>query len=323
MSSTKTSAPAMARPALPAGVGTVQSRRNLVVGVIYGLATALVWAGWAVATRFAMTTTLEPHDVTLLRYGVSGLFLWPLLFRTGLGLQQIGVVRMVVMVVGAGAPFMLVASNGINFAPASHVATLMQGAMPLFVAIMAVVLFGQRFDRPQTIGFAAVVLGIACIGGHALLFNRAEGEWRGDLLFLLGGNLFAAYTLAQRRSGISSWHAVALVSVISTIGFAPFYFLFYDSNLLTAPWQEVLFQAFAQGIGIAMLGLWFYGEAVRRLGAPHGAIFGSLVPGLASLMAAPLLGEIPGPSTIVGIVLVSLGVVLVSGIASLRNKPSS
>jgi drug/metabolite transporter (DMT)-like permease len=305
-----------ARPAEPA---VPNGARNTTIGVIFGVATAVVWAGWAVATRFAMKSTLAPHDVTFLRYSVSCLVLLPVLFRNGFALKQIGIVRLIVMVVGAGAPFMLLTSTGMRYAPASHVATLMIGAMPLFVALMAAVLFKQRFNRMQLIGFATVLAGVACIGGYAIVFDHAAGsEWRGDALFVLCGILFAGYTHAQRRSGISALHAASLVSTCSFVVFSPFYFFVFHPNLASAPLQEVVFQAFAQGIGIAVLGLLLFGEAVRRLGAARGAVSGSLVPGLASLFAAPLLGEFPRTSTVVGVVLVSVGVVLVTGVLSRR-----
>src|SRR5688500_13630992 len=113
--------------------------RTVTIGILFGLATALGWAGWAVATRFAMTTTLAPHDVTFLRYAVSCLFLLPVVVRNGFAVRRIGAVRLVVMVVGAGAPFMLLGSTGLRFAPASHIATLMIGAMPLFVSLISAV----------------------------------------------------------------------------------------------------------------------------------------------------------------------------------------
>jgi drug/metabolite transporter (DMT)-like permease len=314
---------AVAPAAKPAELAGGQGVRNTTIGVLFGLATAVVWAGWAVATRFAMKTTLAPHDVTFLRYSVSCIVLLPVLFRNGFALKQIGVARLVVMVVGAGAPFMLLTSTGMRFAPASHVATLMIGAMPLFVALMAAVLFRQRFNRMQIIGFATVLAGVACIGGYAIVFDRnAGGEWRGDALFVLCGILFAGYTHAQRRSGITALHAASLVSTCSFIAFSPLYFFVFHSNLAAAPWQEVAFQTFAQGIGIAVLGLLLYGEAVRRLGAARGAVCGSLVPGLASLFAAPLLGEFPRTSTVIGVALVSVGVVLVTGVLSQRSAAS-
>lgn len=281
------------------------------IGVLCGLAVALIWASWSVATRFAVTTSLGPHDVTFLRFGVSALLLWPILLRKGLGIQQIGMVRLLVMVLGAGVPFMWLCSIGMQFAPASHVATLMIGTMPIWVAVLSGLFFGERFTRQQLGGMGIVLVGVLCIGGYALLANRTAGEWRGDLLFLLAGLLFASFTVAQRRSGVSPWHATALVNCLSALLFAPIYFLCLSPKIFTAPPVAVAFQVVAQGIGVAILGMFFFTEAVRRLGAPRAAIFGALAPALAVLIGMVALKEIPAWLTIVGIALVMCGVALV------------
>ncbi|SFP99179.1 EamA-like transporter family protein [Variovorax sp. PDC80] len=291
--------------------GAPAARRSLVIGVFCGLAVALIWSSWSVATRFAVTTSLGPHDVTFLRFGVSALFLWPVLARKGLGVAQIGMVRLSIMVLGAGVPFMLLGSVGMQFAPASHVATLMIGTMPIWVAVLSGLLFGERFTRRQLGGMAVVVAGVLCIGGYALLADRAAGEWRGDLLFLLAGLCFASFTVAQRRSGISPWHATALVNVCSAVLFTPIYFFGFTPKLFTAPLSAVGFQVVAQGILVAILGMYFYTEAVRRLGAPRAAIFGALAPALAVLIGALFLGEVPAWLTLAGIGLVMSGVALV------------
>src|SRR5215475_5143323 len=84
-----------------------EKRRNLIFGVASGLLVVLCWAGWVVATRFAVTTSLRPFDVAFLRYFVASAILTPVLLRQGLGLRQIGVRRTLVLVCGAGLPFLL------------------------------------------------------------------------------------------------------------------------------------------------------------------------------------------------------------------------
>ena len=284
------------------------ARFSAASGVLCGVAVALIWSGWSVATRYAVTTSLGPYDVTFLRFGVSGLLLWPILLRKGLGIKQIGIARLLVMVLGAGVPFMLLGSVGMQFAPASHVATLMIGMMPIWVAVLSGVLFHERFTGKQLGGMGVVIAGVFCIGGYSLIANRAAGEWRGDLLFLLAGLLFASFTVAQRRSGISPWHATALVNCFSALLFAPIYFLYLKPNIYSAPTAALAFQVVAQGVAVAILGMLFYTEAVRRLGGPRAAIFGALAPALAALIGIVVLGEVPGWLTSAGIVLVMLGV---------------
>lgn len=297
--------------ATPAATARAPTAPTSLLGVLCGVAVALIWSSWSVATRFAVTTSLGPHDVTFLRFGVSGLLLWPILVRKGLGIAQIGKLRILVMVLGAGVPFMLLASSGLRFAPASHIATLMIGTMPIWVALLSALVFGERFTPRQVGGMVAVASGVLCIGGYALIANRSAGEWRGDLLFLLAGLCFASFTLAQRRSGVSAWHATALVNVGSAVLFAPIYFLWLKPNIFTAPLTAVTFQIVAQGIAVAILGMYFYTQAVRRLGAARAAIFGALAPGLAVLIGIVVLSEIPARLTVVGIALVMVGVAFV------------
>jgi drug/metabolite transporter (DMT)-like permease len=297
--------------AIPIPIVKQPQRRLAGVGVMCGVAVALVWSSWSVATRFAVTTSLGPYDVTFLRFGVSALLLWPILLRKGLGIRQIGILRLLVMVLGAGVPFMLLASIGMQFAPASHVATLMVGTMPIWVVLLSGTLFGEKFTGQQWCGMGTVFAGVLCIGGFALIANRTAGEWRGDLLFLLAGLFFASFTIAQRRSGVSPWHATALVNCFSALLFAPIYFIWLKPNIFTAPTNTVVFQVIAQGIVVAILGMFFYTEAVRRLGAPRAAIFGALAPALAVLIGVVVLKEVPSALTLGGVALVMCGVAFV------------
>lgn len=285
---------------------------DLAIGVLCGLAVALIWAGWAVATRAAVTTSLSAADICFLRFAVSSLFLWPILLRKGTGVKAFGALPIVIMLAGAGAPFVVLSSVGLQFAPAAHVATLMICTMPIIVIVLARLLFRERLSSIQMIGIAIVVAGISCIGGYAVITNRESGEWRGDLLFLACAFLYATFTLAQRRSGIGSWHATALVNVGSCVIFTPIYIFFLSPNLLVAPMADVVFQAITQGFFVAILGLFFFCEAVRRLGAPRAAIFGALVPAFSAYLGTVFLNEPPlSTVTIGGMILVSCGVVLV------------
>src|SRR5262245_40504731 len=169
--------------------------RNFAIGTAAALAAALIWGSWIVVTRLGVTTTLAPTDVAILRFGIPAVVLLPVLRREGFALHRIGVVRTALMVAGSGLPFFLVSSAGMQFAPASHAGALLPGAMPLFVALLAALLDGERFSRMRLVGFALVVAGVASIGGYHLVLGDS-GAWRGDLLFLGGAFLWAVYTLA-------------------------------------------------------------------------------------------------------------------------------
>lgn len=281
------------------------------LGVACGLAVAIVWGSWSVVTRYALITDLSPYDLTFLRFGVSAILLWPVLLGCGPALAATRPVHLLVMALGAGVPFMLLASIGTTYAPASHLATLMIGAMPVFVFLLSAMLLKQRFRKVQIAGLAAVVVGVCLIGGAALFTNRSAGEWRGDLLFLLCGLLFAAYSVAQRASGLSAWQATAFVNVISALVFAPIYFAFLHPRVLEIGMRDLAMHGFIQGIWVAILGLVFYAEAGRRLGTANAAIFGALSPVATVALAAYWLGEMPGPAILGGVAMVALGVTCV------------
>src|SRR5215831_6399822 len=120
-----------------AGAQSDDGRRNLFLGVAAGLFVVVCWAGWVVATRFAVTTHLRPVDVAFLRYLVASAILAPVLFRYGLGIRQWGLKRIMVLVCGAGLPFLMISATGMRFAPASDVGVVMIGTMPVFVAVLS------------------------------------------------------------------------------------------------------------------------------------------------------------------------------------------
>lgn len=285
---------------------------HAVRGILAGLITAAIWASWSIATRFAVTTNLGPYDLTFLRFGVASLFLWPILFRTNFRIRaSLDVGLAVVMLLGAGVPFMLLASTGVAYAPASHIATLMIGLMPVFVALFSWIFLGQRFGRIQFAGVGLVILGIVFFMGFQMLESVGESSWRGDCLFILCSSLFASYSVAQKKSGLTPWQATALVNIGSTAVFAPIYFFVLDPQILRVPLSDLLTQALAQGIGVAILGMYFYAQAVRLLGAPRGASFGALVPAITTAMGAILLNELPSVPNVAGIILVTCGVLAV------------
>jgi drug/metabolite transporter (DMT)-like permease len=287
-------------------------RRNLYLGVGAGLLVVICWAGWVIATRFAVTTHLRPVDVAFLRYAVPTALLMPVVWRHGFGIRQIGLRRTLVLVSGAGLPFLLVSSTGMRFAPASDVGAVMVASMPVFVAVFSALLGGERFDRLRVVGFAIVVAGILGIAAHGLA-GGAAGAWRGHVLFLAAAALFAVYTVTLRRSGVSPWHAAAIVNVYSLLALAPVYFLVFGCRIASAPAHEVITQAAMQGIVAGIVALFMFGEAVRRLGASRAAVLGSLTPVFVALLGIPLLGEFPSRLTWLAIIAVSVGVVLASG----------
>lgn len=292
------------------------------LGAAAALATVLLWAAGLVATRFGVTGALSLWDVIFLRLALPALLLIPILFRfmQAPGHASAGSNRpfwIVVMILGAGLPFLLIGSGGMVFAPAAHAGALMPGSMPLFAALFAALLLGESFNTQRKLGTALMLLGAIAVGGWQVVQGTSD-TWRGDLMFVCAGAMWACYTIGLKKTGIGPWQAAAVVYVASFVVYIPIYFLWFDSRLLIAPTFEIGVQV-VQSVASGLLSMAAYSFAVRRLGAAPAAAFGALTPALTALLAIPLLGEWPETVTWIGIVAVSLGVALANGAFSRYN----
>ncbi len=294
------SVPSQARPAL--------------AGWLAALATVTIWAVWAVATRHAVTHDLPPAAVGLLRFGTPALMLISITWRIGLFPKGLGVAKGLGLL-GSGAPFFLVVGWGMQFAPAAEIGPLLPGTMPLFVALIGWLAFGERLERLRILGFALILIGVVCIGGYGLLF-AGNGAWRGHVLLLGGACLWGIYTHAYRRSGLSALQAAALIGLWSFLMLLPFGVPPLIRALGAGLAGPVVLQALLQGFLAGVAGIVLYGLAVDRLGASRAAAVSPLAIVLGALIAIPVLGEIPDAAALIGITLATLGVVLASGILS-------
>jgi drug/metabolite transporter (DMT)-like permease len=281
-------------------------------GALYGLAAVSIWSGWIVAARLGLKTSLTPWDITAIRFGVAGVIVLPYLFRKGLAVERLGLSGLAAILLGGGAPMVLVANAGLLYAPAAHAGAVFPGVMPLQVAILATLVLGEAFTFVKSIGFVLILAGTLSIvlgtGG-----TLGTGQNIGHALFLAAGFLWACYTVAMRKARLEGLHAAAIAAVGALFLYVPGYAVFTGASLIQAPWRDVALQAIVQGVLTAILSLLLYGRAVSILGASSGAAFAALCPAMTALFAIPILGEWPTLTDWLAIVLISTGVYFVSG----------
>ncbi|HUA54478.1 MAG TPA: DMT family transporter [Candidatus Sulfotelmatobacter sp.] len=288
------------------------ARSTYLKGALCGLAAVAIWAGWSALTRLAVTTGLDAWDVAALRFGIAGVLLAPVVARHGLARDRLGWSGLGVLIAGVGAPYVLVAASGLRFAPARDQGALNPGAMPLFVALLAAWLLGERFTAARAAGLGLILTGaLAMVGWHASTASAMRAL--GDALFLVASFLTACFTVVVRRAQLMPLHATALVSTGSLILYLPVYLACHGIGIARAPFADVAMQAAFQGVLVTIVSLVLYGRAIALLGASGAAAFGALVPALSALLAIPLLGEWPDAGDWLGIALISAGVYLASG----------
>jgi len=294
-----------------AAAARVAARKGQFLGILGAVTAISIWAGWQIATRHSASTSLTPFDLAFLRYGVASLLLAPVLLRSGLLPKPAKLWTIAGMVAGAGLPFGLVAMAGARLAPVAHMGSIMPTTVPMFVMLFGALWFGERPTRTHFIGFALIFAGVAAIIGPSL--GDAAGSWRGDLLFVCGGALWAVYTFGIRQSGLTGWQAAAVLNAWSFLLLLPIWYLSGNSGFLVASWQELAMQVLWQGILSGVVGIAAYSLAVRRLGVTVAAAFSALVPAMSSFGGMLFLGESLSPLAVGALLLVTVGFLFASG----------
>jgi len=292
---------------------------SITMGAMWALLTVVIWSAWPSYTRLSMMTALSAPDLVALRYAIGGLLLLPVLLRGAHRISVQGWREGLVLAFFQGAPLAMLVTAGLRFAPASHMAALSPGLLPLFAASISYVFFDERLSGRRICGLALIAFGAAAL---VLVSVFAESAWKGDLLFMCAGLMGAIYAVRMRRSGLSAMEGAALISVYSMLFYLPVYAALWlpSSNIFTVTRAELVFQGFYQGVLMGAASLFSLSRAIVALGATRATAFISLVPVLGTVLGAAVLDEVPSMIEGAGVLSISLGVLLATGIVSLQFR---
>lgn len=301
------------------------------LGGASALTVLTIWTSFILVARGSATRTLTAWDIVWLRFVFSGLLALVLFTWRGAALRQAlaqsaaGDARTALQRAGAlallaGVGYCTLAYSGFFFAPVAHAAVLLPGSLPLWTTIFAVALLGERLTWARGAGLVLIVCGDLLVGGSSLgaAFEGA-GTWRGDLLFLGASMSWGLYGVLCRRWRLGAVEATTAVALGCLAVAVPLYALvvalgLVPSRLALAPWGEIAFQAVYQG-GLAMFvaGIAFT-QVVAIFGPVRTTMITAVVPVLAALAAVPVLGEVLSPAALGGLVCVTSGLLLGTGV---------
>ncbi|WP_175778642.1 DMT family transporter [Burkholderia anthina] len=282
-------------------------------GIGYGLLAALIWGGFPVVTRLGVThAALDAFDIAFIRFAVSGTLLLPVVLRRGV--RTLHPAAIVLMVIGAGAPYILTVAAALSRAPVGYFA-LTPGSMIAFTAVLGRWIARETLSAARLTGIVTILAGMALAASDAL--SGAIGPFA-VALFVLGGLLWAVYNVTTKHAAAGALHATAIVSVGSALLYCPLYLVVRRGAVLHAPVAAIATQAIYQGVLMSVLALYCFSRAVVALGPAIGATFAALMPLLATLEAALLLGERPHAAALAGIAIVTAGMI----VSLMRRRPS-
>lgn len=280
-------------------------------GVLFVLAAVIIWSGWIVVSRYGVKGSLSAFDISAIRFFVAGTLFLPVLLKKGVRGVRYGWKGALFLALLMGATYNVVAISGMRFAPVSHAAAIINTTMLVCSSTIGICLLREKTTPLRLLGLGLSLLGIFCIfqTEHA----GADAElWKGHLLFIIAGCMWAGYTLTVRAWRVEPLHATAIVSCFSLFYYLPLYALFIPSHIGLQNLNEVLFQCLYQGV-INTAAFLSFNHGIALLGASRASSYMPLMPVSAALISIPALGEVPGTLEWLGIGIACIGVMLASG----------
>ena len=276
--------------------------------ILMGMAFVIMWSSAFTSARMIVADA-PPLTALALRFLLSGLI--------GVGLAQL-----------MGQSWHLTRSQwratavfglcqnalylGLNFIAMQNVeaslAAIIASTMPLLVALAGLVVFGERI---QPLGFAGLIAGV--IGVSLIMGARFQGgvDGLGITLCTLGVISLTVATLAMRgaSAGGNFLMVVGLQMLVGSAVLAVPAILFEPFSV---NWNLRLIAAFTYTTlvpGLAATLVWFM--LVDRIGTVKAATFHFLNPFFGVAIAAMFLSEKLGPLDLVGVIIITGGILAV------------
>ena len=201
---------------------------------------------------------------------------------------------------------------GLNFVAMQWVeaglAAIIASTMPLLVALIGLAGFGEKLSPLGFAGVAAGMVGVTLIMGTRL---SGGADLTGVLLCIIAALALAIATLSVRNasSGGNVMMIVGLQMLVGSAILAPFA-VALETPEVSMSWQLVVAFIYTTLVpGLAATWVWFL--LVGRIGAVKAATFHFLNPFLGVAIAAVILGESLGSSDLIGVVIITAGILAV------------
>jgi drug/metabolite transporter (DMT)-like permease len=270
----------------------------------------VLWSTGFISAKYGLPYA-EPATFLVLRFGLAALAMtiWVWLARAPWpSWSQVGVAALIGVLLQA--VYLGGVYQAISMGTEAGVSALIVGLQPVLTAFIARQFLGERLTGVQ---WGGIALGFAGVG--LVVMRKLEagiGDYRG-VVFCLASlvAISVASILQKRKAADHPRRSSALVQFLAALLFLlPLSFAFETREVawtleftLTLAWLVL-------GMSLGALSLLLY--LIRRGAASSVASLFFLVPPTTALMAWPLFGEVLGPVEIAGVLLTTLGVLMVN-----------
>ena len=271
------------------------------------VAVALIWGSSFLLMDIGLEA-FEPGLITLLRVGLGAAALWLVPAAWSTHIDRADWPRLVALsVVWVAVPYTLfpIAQQYIN----SAIAGMLNGAVPIFAAVVAIVML-RRLPRAATI--AGLIIGFAgVVAISAPSVGEGGTEALGVALVVIATACYglAINIAAPIEQQYGSIAVMARMLALATLWTAPLGIVGATGS--TFEWAPFLAIAVAGvvGTGIAFV---FMGNLVGRVGSTRSSVLTYLIPVVALILGVVFRGDVVAPIAVAGVAMVIAGAVLAS-----------
>lgn len=266
------------------------------------LGAALIWGLTFLATKTALRD-MGPFENAAARMVVAGAVFLPVYLRTRRELAARD--QLLAGFLGVGL-YYVIFNLGLMMARATD-AGVIQAAIPAVTAVLAIPLLGERAAAARWVGIAVSGAGVATL----VLGTTAEGvgSVAGDLLMIATVVDWALYSIYVRRLARRASDA-AVTSAALVVG-AAMLLPFGAAELAVVPVRatpSAIVAVLYSGLLASALAYWLWSYGLARVRAAAATAYLNLLPLVAALSGALLLGER------IGLVEVAGGALIVAGV---------
>lgn len=278
------------------------------LGLLSAAGVFCIWSGFLVFSRAGVQSGLTPFDLTALRFLVAGALILP--FAVAWWPRHLPLRAILSMsIFGPGVLYSVLMYFGLKHSSAAYGGVFANGTLPVFTILLGFFFARQVPSRRQLIAVLILVVGAVLIGVPGLS-TGGNSVVSAIAFFLAASAVLSVYFLGVKHWQVEPRQALALVSLPNAALFLPVWFFLLPSAIHQAPWSTILFQAAFQGLGPGFLAVILFSISARILGPTPSAGLAAAVPASATLLAMPVLGEIPTVIEWIGIAIVTAGLVL-------------
>ena len=276
--------------------------------ILGGLAFAFMWSSAFTSARI-LVTNAPPLSVSALRFFIAGVIAVAIARAMGQNWNLTREQWKLTILFGVCQNALYL---GLNFVAMQTIeaslAAIIASTLPLLVALAGWLIWREQIRPLGIMGLVAGIAGVMLIMGTRL---SAGVDLFGVVLCSLGALALTFATLALRgaSSGGNLLMVVGLQMLVGSAALIGPALLFetWEVNWTPQVIAAFLYTVFVPGL-IATI-LWFW--LVRRIGTVRAATFHFLNPFLGVAVAAVLLGERLGPLDVIGVTIITLGILAV------------